>query len=114
HLVEGWLGVWGPAANGPQLRWTSSIGCYWRHCPGQQDRARLACDLLESLWQHQQWLYEADLAFAKLFQEKWTSRSPGKSGAVSDSDQESLLCDLPSMKVLLYSLDEAVLTRCAE
>ncbi|MFD3813541.1 protein DpdD [Streptomyces rubiginosohelvolus] len=83
-------------------------------CPDQQSRATLAYGLLEPLWRHQQRLNEADLAFAKRLSREMDVPFSWQERAVHDGDQELPLSDLPSMKVLLYSLDEAVLTRCAE
>ncbi|SER47678.1 protein DpdD [Streptomyces qinglanensis] len=83
-------------------------------CPDQQARATLAYDLLEPLWRHQQRLNEADLAFAKRLSGEMDIPFSWQERAVSGGDQESPLSDLPPMKVLLYSLDEAVLTRCLE
>ncbi|MFB6698018.1 protein DpdD [Streptomyces rubiginosohelvolus] len=83
-------------------------------CPDQQSRAALAYGLLEPLWRHQQRLNEADLAFAKRLSREMDVPFSWQERAVSDGDQESPLSDLPPMRVLLYSLDEAVLTRCAE
>ncbi|WP_432069371.1 protein DpdD [Streptomyces sp. AA1529] len=83
-------------------------------CPDQQARATLAYDLLEPLWRHQQRLNEADLAFAKRLSGEMDVPFSWQERAASDGDQELPLSDLPPMKVLLYSLDEAVLTRCVE
>ncbi|MFI0242866.1 hypothetical protein [Streptomyces sp. NPDC016845] len=83
-------------------------------CPDQLARATLAYDLLEPLWRHQQRLNEVDLAFTKRLSGEMDVLFSWQEWVVSDGDQESPLSDLPSMKVLLYSLDEAVLTRCVE
>ncbi|MFD4481500.1 protein DpdD [Streptomyces sp. NPDC058471] len=83
-------------------------------CPDQQARTTLAYDLLEPLWRHQGRLNEADLAFAKRLSGEMNVPFSWQERAASDGDRESPLSDTPPMKVLLYSLDEAVLTRCAE
>lgn len=83
-------------------------------CPDQQARTTLAYDLLEPLWRHQGRLNEADLAFAKRLSEEMDVPFSWQERAASDDDQESPLSGIAPMKVLLYSLDEAVLTRCAE
>ncbi|MEV2255709.1 protein DpdD [Streptomyces sp. NPDC050147] len=83
-------------------------------CPDQLARTRLAYDLLEPLWRHQGRLNEADLAFARRLSGELGVPFSWQDRAVSDSDQESALADSPPLKVLLYSLDEAVLARCAE
>ncbi|WP_440557480.1 protein DpdD [Streptomyces sp. SCPE 10] len=83
-------------------------------CPDLNARSNLAYNLLEPLWRHQGRLTEEDLAFAKRLSSElgvdFTWQPPtGVSG-----EQETTLADLPSMNVLLYSLDQAVLGRCAE
>ncbi|KUO22100.1 protein DpdD [Streptomyces dysideae] len=81
-------------------------------CPDSDARSNLAYNLLEPLWRHQGRLNEADLSFAKRLSEElgvnftWQTRV--------GSEQEATLADLPSMSVLLYSLDKAVLARCTE
>ena len=83
-------------------------------CPSVDARSTVAYGLLEPLWRHQGRLNEADLAFAKRLSRElgvdflWQDRVGG------DGGQEAPLAALPPMNVLLYSLDEAVLARCAE
>ncbi|WP_328376859.1 protein DpdD [Streptomyces sp. NBC_00440] len=83
-------------------------------CPDAEARSKLAYDLLEPLWRHQGRLNEADLAFAKRLSRELGVDFPWQDRAGSDSERELSLSDLPPMRVLLYSLDEAVLVRCAE
>ncbi|MFF0197298.1 protein DpdD [Streptomyces anulatus] len=83
-------------------------------CPDQEARTTLAYDLLEPLWHHQGRLNEADLAFARRLSGELGVSFAWQDRVASDGDQESTLADTPPLKVLLYSLDEAVLARCAE
>ncbi|MFB8403876.1 protein DpdD [Streptomyces sp. NPDC055912] len=82
-------------------------------CPDLDARSKLAYDLLEPLWRHQGRLNEADLAFAKRLSRELSVDFPWQDRAGSDSEREFSLADLPPLKVLLYSLDDAVLARCA-
>ncbi|MFF3401294.1 protein DpdD [Streptomyces sp. NPDC002659] len=83
-------------------------------CPDAEARSKLAYDLLEPLWRHQGRLNEADLAFAKRLSRELGVDFHWQDQAGSDGERELSLSDLPPMRVLLYSLDEAVLARCAE
>ncbi|MFE6333953.1 protein DpdD [Streptomyces sp. NPDC057798] len=84
-------------------------------CPDVDARSKLAYNLLEPLWRHQGRLNEADLAFAKRLSRELGVDFSWQDRVGSDDDERELsLSDLPPMKVLLYSLDDAVLTRCAE
>ncbi|KAB8170797.1 hypothetical protein FH609_002410 [Streptomyces sp. 3MP-14] len=83
-------------------------------CPDSDARGTFAFGLLEPLWVHQTRLSESDLAFARRLANEvgidfdWQDRV----GLVGE--REVTLADLPSLNLLLYSLDEAVLGRCAE
>lgn len=83
-------------------------------CPDVDARSKLAYNLLEPLWRHQGRLNEADLAFAKRLSRELGVDFAWQDRADSDDERELSLSDLPPMKVLLYSLDDAVLKRCAE
>ncbi|MGW8943694.1 protein DpdD [Streptomyces koyangensis] len=83
-------------------------------CPSLDARHNLAYGLLEPLWRHQVRLNEADLAFAKRLSRELEVDFPWQERVCSDGGQETPLAALPSTNVLLYSLDEAVLARCAE
>ncbi|MCX4666515.1 protein DpdD [Streptomyces sp. NBC_01381] len=83
-------------------------------CPDEDARTKLACNLLEPLCRHQGRLNEADLAFAKRLSGELGVGFSWQERAGTDDERELSLSDLPPMKVLLYSLDDAVLTRCAE
>ncbi|MFI6347998.1 protein DpdD [Streptomyces sp. NPDC050560] len=83
-------------------------------CPDVDARSKLAYNLLEPLWRHQGRLSEADLAFSKRLSRELGVDFPWQDRADSDDERELSLSDLPPMKVLLYSLDDAVLSRCAE
>jgi hypothetical protein len=83
-------------------------------CPSLDARHTLAYGLLEPLWRHQGRLNEADLAFAKRLSQELEVDFPWQERVSSDGEQDTPLAELPSTNVLLYSLDEAVLARCAE
>ncbi|GAA2607328.1 protein DpdD [Streptomyces axinellae] len=83
-------------------------------CPDVEARSKLAYGLLEPLWRHQGRLSEADLAFAKRLSRELGIDFPWRDRAGTGGEREVALADLPPMKVLLYSLDEAVLARCVE
>ncbi|MEU9120108.1 protein DpdD [Streptomyces sp. NPDC048506] len=83
-------------------------------CPDPEARAKLAYDLLEPLWRHQGRLNEADLAFAKRLSRELGVDFSWQDRVGSEGERELSLSDLPPMKVLLYSLDDAVLARCVE
>ncbi|MEY9938696.1 protein DpdD [Streptacidiphilus sp. MAP5-3] len=82
-------------------------------CPDVEARGNLAYALLEPLWRHQARLQEADLAFARRLSNElgieFTWAQPD-----SDGVEHTPLADLPALNVLLYSLDHAVLARCAD
>lgn len=83
-------------------------------CPDLNARSNLAYNLLEPLWRHQGRLSEADLAFAKRLSQELSIEFSWHDLPGGNGGQEPTLADTPSKNVLLYSLDEAVLGRCAE
>lgn len=82
-------------------------------CPDPETRTSLCSQLLGPLSAHSRRLNEADLAFARRLSEdlgigfSWDA-------PVGDDGEESTLVEFPPTTLLLYSLDEAVLTRCQE
>ncbi|MGW1914963.1 protein DpdD [Streptomyces sp. NPDC002076] len=83
-------------------------------CPSLDARSTLAYGLLEPLWRHQGRLNEADLAFAKRLSHELGVDFQWQDRVEANGAPETPLAELPSMNVLLYSLDEAVVARCAE
>lgn len=82
-------------------------------CPSEDARSNLAYALLEPLWLHQQRLDTADLAFAKRLSQELGIEFAWEAPAGDEADDE-LATAIPPLTLLLYSLDESVLTRCRE
>lgn len=82
-------------------------------CPDEEARTNLAIGLLAPLHSRQSRLGVADLAFARQLSAElsvdfdWAEPADRSEGAGS----EAALAELPGLRVLLYSLDEAVLDR---
>lgn len=83
-------------------------------CPDVDARERLCVDLLAPLSIHRHRLAEADLAFAQRLTHEL--RLGGLDWAVPAEEgvQDDPLASMPHSTLLLYSLDEGVLTRCRE
>lgn len=82
-------------------------------CPDPAARDNLAYSLLGPLWRHNARLQEADLAFARRLSRELDLEFVWPEPA-DEPEQRTPLTALPSLNVLLYSLDEAVLARSAD
>jgi hypothetical protein len=82
-------------------------------CPDPEARTSLCSQLLGPLSAHSRRLTEADLAFARRLSEDLGISFSWDAPAGEDG-KESTPVEFPSATLLLYSLDEAVLTRCQE
>ncbi|MEU6504549.1 protein DpdD [Streptomyces californicus] len=82
-------------------------------CPDPEARTSLCSQLLGPLSAHSRRLTETDLAFARRLSED-LGISFSWDVLAGEDGKESTPVEFPSATLLLYSLDEAVLTRCQE
>jgi hypothetical protein len=82
-------------------------------CPDPAARDNFAYALIEPLWRHYGRLEEADRAFARRLSRELNLEFVWPEPADA-SEERTPLAALPSLNILLYSLDEAVLARSAD
>lgn len=83
-------------------------------CPDTDARERLSVDLLAPLSVHRHRLAAADLTFAQRLTHELGLEGLDWAVPAEEGVQDDPLASMPSSTLLLYSLDEAVLTRCQE